>query len=314
MPPNLVGQEDKVNYKSYSGNSAPLPDNLKTTTDLNNAFFNIDMEVGEHILTLLSGYSDYKYDPVGDLDFTAYSIIGATGTEEFDQWSQEIRIASPVGQTFEYLAGAYYQKNSLDINNDIWFQLSEIAPPRIAFRPDALDAIRDNRFEQDSETWSVFFQGTWNMTDRFRTTVGLRYTDETKDLDKSLSLKEYDSTPIDLSTDPVLAAIWATGVDVVPYDESRSRAEDDWSPSVRFEYDTSDEMMVYASWTRGFKGGGFDNNHSNGANIDDLEYDEEKASAYEVGTKMTMLDGRAELNLARTIPISSFIQVKKYKL
>lgn len=307
VPPHLVGQEDKINYKSKWGNSAPLPDDLHTDMDLRNAFFNIDLDVGEHTLTLLTGYSDYEYDPMGDLDFTASSIIGATGVEDFDQWSQEIRFTSSTGNTLEYIAGAYYQNNTLDINNNIWFQLSEIEPPRLTQlanalnRPDllnAIDGIRDNHFKQDSETWSAFAEVTWNISDRFRTTLGLRYTDETKDLDKSMSVIDYNFNPVDLDSDFVLAGIWEQGVDVVPYDVSRTRQEDDWSPSVKFEYNVTDDIMTYASWTRGFKGGGFDNNHSNGNNMADLEYQEEEAEAFELGSKMTMLDGRAELNAA----------------
>jgi len=298
VPVNMVGQEDRLNYKSNSGNSAPLPDNLKTNIDLTNAFFSIDMDIGENTLTLLSGYSYYKYDPVGDLDFTAYSIIGVNGVEKFDQWSQEIRFASPVGQTIEYMAGAYYQKNTLDIKNNIWLQLSEISPPRLAAFPNAIDGIRVNRFDQDSETWSAFIHATWNINDRLRTSFGLRYTDETKDLDKSLWVTDYDSNLIDLQNNALLALIWEQGVDVVPYDESRSRHEDDWSPSLTLEYDVTEDTMAYASWTRGFKGGGFDNNHSNGDNIDDVEYKEETADSYEIGAKMSLLDDRAEVNMA----------------
>ena len=49
--------------------------------------------------------------------------------------------------------------------------------------PDTLPGV-PSKFDQDSESWSVFSQGTWNYTDTLRFTLGVRYSDETKDLDK----------------------------------------------------------------------------------------------------------------------------------
>jgi outer membrane receptor protein involved in Fe transport len=57
----------------------------------------------------------------------------------------------------------------------------------------------------------------------------------------------------------------------------------------------SDDTMLYASYTEGFKAGGFDARSNSNANF---EFDEELAESYELGAKMSLDDGAAELNIA----------------
>lgn len=306
-PIQLIGLSEGVDYRSAYGNSGNFPGTPVPTqsNDQENVALNIDIELGEHILTMVSGYSEYLYSPDGDLDFTPSSIIGARGDESFEQVSQEIRIASPAGNEFEYIGGVFFQNADLDIKNDIWLQLSEAG-----IFPDTkeLDGIRGSAFVQKTKTYSAFFQGTWMVTDVFRATLGLRYNKEEKDLFKQATVSDYSGQVIPAAD---LSPLWETQLNTVPFDTTRDRSEEDWSPAITLEYDANEDTLLYATLTRGYKGGGYDNNLGNGNNIgnssdvpgepddpDKLEYEKEQATSFELGAKMTLLDGAATLNLA----------------
>jgi hypothetical protein len=67
----------------------------------------LDWRLGQHTLTSITGFSSYEFDEHCDCDFTGANIFNVDLGENFDQFSQEIRLASPVGNTIDYLVGAY---------------------------------------------------------------------------------------------------------------------------------------------------------------------------------------------------------------
>ena len=82
------------------------------------------------------------------------------------------------------------------------------------------------------------------------------------------------------------------------------RSEDNFSPGLILEWHPNDDFMYYASFKRGFKGGGFDHQLVAGtatpqAEIDErFEFEEEEVSSVELGGKLTLADGAARLNFA----------------
>lgn len=83
---------------------------------------------------------------------------------------------------------------------------------------------------------------------------------------------------------------------------SGSRDTTKFSPEVKFIYDSSDNTMLYASWSEGFKSGSFDfraNNRNFYPTMEDsFEFDDEEASNIELGAKFILANGAAELNIA----------------
>jgi iron complex outermembrane receptor protein len=73
--------------------------------------------------------------------------------------------------------------------------------------------------------------------------------------------------------------------------------EDDFTYSVNLAWDVTADAMVYANYSTGVKSGGF-NSFSMTADKDEVNYDGEEIEAFEIGAKMTLLDGAAELNIA----------------
>ena len=273
-------EDGKINQKKASRGFRPEA----TETEYDLASLTINYDIGEHTLTSVTGYSTYEFQEWTDADFTALALLDVGYDQEFDQFSQELRITSPLGQTIEYIAGLYYQSSELSNLTQIPTNLAEAgigAPPFSVVR----------LFDQDSETFAAFAQGTWNISDTLRLTAGLRFSREEKDIDQSL----YTADFLTLTANPALAPVAGGVLGAFEHAYSESRSEDHVSPSLNLQYDVSDEIMVYASVSQGFKGGGFNEAESSG-DIGQFEYEDEEANSLELGGKMTLLDGAAELN------------------
>ena len=286
-------------------------DTSENETD--NFVLTVEYLLGENTLTSITGFSAYDYDELCDCDYTGANTFTLGLQEEYDQWSQELRIVSPVGDNFEYIGGLFYQ------TSDLSFKDNFLVPQGSALGGLSTSLIGyDNQrtFEQDADIWSVFIQGTWNITDRARLTLGGRYTDESKSASRALVTSTTGPNPITPLGIPALAFA-ENALRAEPHAISGDRDETAFTPLANFQFDINEDMMVYATYTTGFKSGGFDvrSNASPDPSVgiplalttlagEDpspvgvFEFEEEEATSYEFGAKMTMLDGAAELNVA----------------
>lgn len=83
----------------------------------------VDCALGEYTLTSISGYSEYQYHDHQDVDFSPLELLTQVQDQDFDQWSQEIRLISPLGEKFDFIGGLYYQtarlKNHKRLDSDL---------------------------------------------------------------------------------------------------------------------------------------------------------------------------------------------------
>lgn len=306
-----------------SGGFGASPSALNTTQDYKrssngdysnnrtkNLTLNVDYALGESTLTFITGFLHYEFDELCDCDFTGAPVFSVPFEEDYDQYSQEIRWVSAAGGTFEHIGGMYYQKSELDFYDSIVID-SSILPTVVggsALGPSAGGVLANTttprNFTSDSDLWSAFWQTTWNVSDRLRATLGLRYSYEEKegarnldfaDLNGVAKLDDPDPTVIDI--DLVMGAVFK----VERHDLEGTQKGGNLAPSLNVQYDVNDDVMAYATVSVGNKSGGFDarSNASPGGAIDGaFEYDEEKATSFEVGAKTSFMDGRGELNIA----------------
>jgi len=281
----------------------------------------IEWALPGHTLSLTTGYVAYDYVDVCDCDFAALPFIEVDATEDYEQVSQEIRLTSDLGGTFDYIVGLYYQNADLYYRSAETFGVAAVAP--------LANVMRTYDFDQSQETLAVFGSITWNLSDSFRTTLGLRYTDEEKKVDRRLDKSfsggwdfsaavgapagtfaygtgaaEYDRFAAELA--PVAGiydfALWGDTGLLGTYEhefKGRTRNEEFVDYYLNAEFDLSIDTMLYASISTGVKGGGFDARflkESNTARADLFEYEEEKALAYELGFKTTLADGALRVN------------------
>jgi iron complex outermembrane receptor protein len=242
------------------------------------AIISYEHRLGEYTISALTGFSDYDNERSVDSDFINVDYLNTHYTSEYQQFSQELRLTSPSGQRFEYIAGLFYLNSELNYANITDFAY----PPPFTIGPFPLDGTTLKSYDQDTEVWSFFGQGTLNLSDRARLTLGLRYTDEEKDALWGNAHLRGDSVAIELLS-PAIAPT------------PLKRTEDNLDGSINFQYDVSDTLMTYASWARGSKSGGF---ALSVKYPEEAEYDTEQADTAELGLKMNLADGAALLNAA----------------
>ncbi|MEH6581764.1 MAG: TonB-dependent receptor [Halioglobus sp.] len=284
--------------------------------DTNNVTLTFDWGIGEHTLTGVTGYVDYEFDEVCDCDFSSAVVITAPLQEEYKQFSQEIRLTSPGGETIDYIAGVFYQSSELDSNDSTGVPSDSILRPAVNDRlPTGGDAIAGTAavrtFSQDSDLWAVFGQATWNINEAWRLTVGARYSSEDKDGARKLVLGNLDGSDID---DPVqeATALLVYGqlfnIELADHDIEGDRSESSFTPLVTVQYDITDDVMLYGTYSTGFKSGGYDSRGnivpgSTDPRLADptkgsFEFEEEEATSYELGAKTRLFDNTVELNMA----------------
>ncbi len=248
--------------------SDPNPFGSKEANNLTskNASVTATFDIGEHTLTSITGYSSFE-----DWRANVYSTdiparYSNSFPEDFDQFSQEIRLLSPLGRTFEYVVGAYYDTSDYFLRYQRDYDFPELS----------MAGRTHSEFNQDSESFSLFGQGTFHFTDAFRAIGSIRWTKTEKEasydsfLDYGSPFGAITSAEGDLSEDPV-------------------------DPSFTLQYDLGQDSMVYAVWAKGSKSGGFVSNTS-GTTDDTFQYDGETSTNYEIGVKSTLLQGRLVLN------------------
>lgn len=276
------------------GPGGPFP----TDKDFNNlesksAITTLNWDLGEYTLTSVTSYSEYE----DHRSQSGASIAGPfLGTllynfehvqEDFQQYSQELRITSPTNDRFEWMVGAYYQDIELDVTNDF------AAGPT---------ATRLSNHLQKDESWSVFGSATWYISTALRATLSLRYTEVEKEVTRTQIIAQnagnHDlsaAVPMD-PTHPLFNTIrfgfgWVDGV------LETDRSDDDLNPSINIQYDLNDSVMIYASFAQGFKAGGFD--EQNGTlDPDTLSFEPEEVDSYEIGLKSSWFDRSMQLNAA----------------
>lgn len=193
----------------------------------------------------------------------------------------------------------------------------------------AADVRTANFYTQNSESWSVFTHNIFDVTDNLSLTVGLRYTDESKTGGFEQPLANNDVCPALLGTfntaqgAPAFGAtpaalfptLLATGclAFVAPADNPLSAAlplprsfntvfeDDELIYTGKLAYEFTPDATVYASFTHGYKSGGF-NLDSTAAipvgGVSDPTFDSETVDAYEIGLKSKLFNDQITFNVA----------------
>jgi iron complex outermembrane receptor protein len=231
---------------------------------------------GGYDFTAISAYRIWNSGDWPDTDNQPINIFDIDyGAMRQHQFSQEFRIASPKGKFIDYVAGLYYfRQHAKTING----QVLDLRPVLYVGR--YVDVVGN------TENYAVFGQGNVNFTDDFRLILGARWLTERGD---AQSLRAFDA------------------IDGSPF-ESNAREKTDraWVWRVGLQYDLSDDVNVFATVTRGYKGGGFN------TTIDTSHLDSvgpEKPTSYEVGLRSQFPALRLAFNATGFITKTTNFQV-----
>ncbi len=156
---------------------------------------------------------------------------------------------------------------------------------------------RSNTIEQQTESWAAFAQGTWDISETVRLTLGARYGEEEKEAKQGVHCAAWDTNSINDAA-ANCNAFSLLLAEFVPHQlDDLQRDEEHWTYTANIQWDVTSDIMAYATVSNGVKSGGF-NSFALTANPEEAEFDEEKVKSYEIGAKMTLLDGAAEINMA----------------
>ncbi|MDE0747838.1 MAG: TonB-dependent receptor [Porticoccaceae bacterium] len=319
-------------------NGGEMPEGTMTTTDDTSLNIEIDMANG-YTFTSVTGLNKYEYEDGIDADFLPLRFIGRSDISSYEHTSQEFRIASPSENKFSYVAGAYYDEQEQIIDRlvavDGTFGIPGTMPYILGapvldtflfFPPATTGALglpfayegltkfqkvaRISTWKQDTESWALFFQGKYDLTDNLTLTAGVRYTEEDKTAHAKMDLTTNTTGLANANPSPLLAALMGASFASYAHDFNETRSTDQLMPGVSLDWQYSEDSMFYISYSEGFKSGGFnavdDQNPTFNANgttnptipAQGFEYDDETADSFEIGGKHSLMDGAMTLNWA----------------
>ena len=220
-------------------------------------------------LTSISAYRAYHTIFSNDDDLSPLShSLGGPNNLSFWSFSQELRLNGSFGANddVEYTLGGFYM-DQRSVYQTVQ-NLRYASPAGAAF-------VGNDPVNADSK--AVFGHVSWKATDALTLTGGIRYTDEHKDY--TFSRKNPDGTPNS-------AVDGAVGI----YNGSRV----DYRANV--QYQVTPELMTYAQFSTGFKGGGISPRPFFPSQV--KSFGPETLKSYEIGIKSDLFDRRVRLNLA----------------
>lgn len=250
----------------------------------------LDWDFGDGFLfTSITGYQDWENSVVISADSLKNPVINSSQTQSNEVLSQEFRITSPSDRAVEYIAGLYLFAQDTQFDSDLTvleganrvfpFPAFLCAAPCTAQPGDLVTTL----FDQETESIAGFGNVTWHVTDVWDVTGGLRWSRDEKDVDIAHTNALGNSVPIDL-------AVFPENI-VGRLDRSESKVT--WSVNTR--YNLSDDVMLFATSSTGFKSGGFNSRRlPSGAQV---EFEEENSLTFEAGIKSFFFDRKVLLNL-----------------
>jgi iron complex outermembrane receptor protein len=220
------------------------------------------------ITAYIRGNDQFRFDVYGG------SISATTGAyiPGFDrrshtinrQFTQEFQVlGSALDDKLNYIAGLYYFHEEIDQRFNDTVLGYQVLPDTI---------------KQTANSYAAFGQLTYKFTDRLSATAGLRYTDEKKSIDGTMSNGLF--LPVQ-----TLTAV-------------RNKASfHALSPKVEVDFQVTPGIFTYASFSRGFQSGGFNASAVANPTLFRIPYGEQTVSAWEGGAKMDLLDRHLRVNL-----------------
>ena len=279
-------------------------------------------------LTSITDYQAVKRDYTEDSDASPFNDFNFFLVTDADQFSQELRLNGEM-ERMRWVAGFYYLKiNVKDANGAEEPLLSGIWDPTkpgnqsilagLGFTGPLIDAPNgalgtvfegdgtplgiDNPYRTHTDSWSLFGQTEYDLTERFTGIVGFRYIDESKNHHYDTNLVDFQPGIKERNGNPQIIANLGT------YDGSFDKSL--WSAKAQLNFKPNENTLIYGGWNRGVKGGGFNapldvtdyfgSFGPRGGAIPltdaNMKFKEEKLDAYETGVKLDLFGGKARLN------------------
>ena len=263
----------------FCGFAAPELCNRNTTDDLYDVFgqpasgtydapaitAEMNWDTGPIQFTSVTGLRKMRENQTQDFDATPTDLYYPRRIQSYKQFSQELRAAGDLFDGFDYVVGAYYFDSEFDL-----LQYTKV----FAFAPD-VDPVDFDQNAQSvmgtTESYAFFGDFNWAFAENLRLSFGGRWTHDEKTLRNSFA------------TDGLIGE----------GDASFSK----FTPKIGIDWRPNPDMMFYASWSQGYRSGGFSPRAAT-AETASTPYGPETVDSYEIGSKLELLDGKLLFNIA----------------
>jgi iron complex outermembrane receptor protein len=245
-----------------------------------------DWRLGDYTLTSITAYRRWWFSPYSDGDYTDRdAITGAGQAVDDNQWTQELRLASPSGREFTYVLGFFYFNQHQD--NRLYTQYGSDVQAITALRlgsPSYSNGYVQTLQFLNTHSISGFGQVAWKPKESWELAAGLRYTGERKEV----SVTRTPSGLPGFVTNPNFDS-YESGV--------LTRGDGDLSGVLSASHAFTEHVLAYASLARGAKSGGINPTAPvPGLGVESLYFSPEYTDDAELGVKSTALDGRLLLD------------------
>ena len=256
-----------------------VPDrNERTQVDWLVIGHEINFQINDDLqLSSVTGYTNSQNLGYGDaLSGQPAGLIAVTDIEH-ENFSQELRLSSSFDGGMNFMLGAYYGDGGTDSIQQPFLHGPPIGlPATLVIRLGAVDPV----FSVDHETYSVFGELTWDISEQLVLSAGLRYSDESRDFSVNEGGVDYSDRVV------------------------RERDNDNTSPEVSLTWKPTDTSTYFISYREGFKSGGFNSVFRSGgyqsvppgSPLVDQSYNPETVEGVEGGFKLDLLDNHLRLN------------------
>lgn len=248
---------------------------------------------GDFSATSITAYRKLDTAFFVDIDATQFKLGDVFVGIDQHQFSQELQLKYN-GDKLKGVLGLYYLDEQVNSHQEAYADdLFKFGAVPVTFTRLIDDA-------QNTKSYAAFGQLTYDLSDQFSVTAGLRYTKETK---------RYNRFTTTISTLGLLNGLAYnypgnlpapfTGIDKVSYDA--------WTPMVSASFKPTPDTLLYVSASRGFKAGGFNGRVNgngdisvtlNGVTTIFPSFAPEKVWTYEAGAKGSLFDGKLMLSFA----------------
>lgn len=222
---------------------------------------------GDFRWTSITGTRANEFTELSEEDYSPLDVATSIFDEKSDQFSQELRFASPKGEKGDYVMGVYF------LEQDISTRRSAITGA--LFRPAPNKSVQTPA-SADVRSSALFIHGNYHLDSRWTLTAGLRFVHETKKIDYS-------------SVDNI-----GSFIDV---DHLRDQKTfDEPLPKFGINLQLTPDVLFYTSVGRGYKSGGWNADFI--TTLEHFQFDPEYAINYELGAKSAFFDKRLTANVA----------------
>ena len=320
----VIPESTRPFFREFDPRADFEPNNYKASVDhpdgsLSNAHtgaLNWHMDVGDWGVDLVGGHSVMRIEADLDVDYGPAPAAVITTADDNATSSAELRATSPeipgflgltrvlgfeIPGTSDFIGGVFYQRRrisdsflTLDLDAVVFGEFvarQELPitlpplPPLAEVGPGVLVERSTLYFNETSNSVAGFGQMNWHFHPRWTFLFGMRLQHEKKEGDW---IRAFES-PTSL--------IFTEFLNWTEFTADLDHSEFQVSPKVSLNYKPTDDLSFFARWSRGYKGGGFNEFATQGAEKD-LVFDQEEVVEWALDGKMTLLDGTASLNVS----------------